>query len=354
MATVLFVCAVGGHGGPVASLRDILPGLAGHRRVCIGPFSDYSLPVLRQLCEDVLPMPRPRGARACAAAISRVRRAIKTQRPDVVFANGLTEAAVVSVALTALGTLGSTPVVVWVHNFELPALTEPTAGFLKRKDFRFFAVSELAAGLVRQAGLAEHVEIVPNPLPDDVVATPVPATERVRVAYLGTDRRYKGFDYLAPVIQQLRDLPITWRLHLPNSGRPGWEAMEALLEDPGLDVRVLGRVSPVSRAYAQADIVFVPSRQESFCRVVSESMVNGVPVVASALEPIRELVGPDEAGRLVPSGDIDGYAAALRTLVGDAGLRARLGAAGRERAARYQPEGIQARWRAVIDQVSAG
>lgn len=354
MPTVLFICAVGGHGGPVASLRDILPGLSHVRRVCMGPFSEFTLPHLGALCEHILPMTRPRGAGGVWAAVRQVRAAIRAERPDVVFANGLTEAAVVALALTGLGSLGSTPVVVWVHNYETPALTEPTAGFVRRKRYRFYAVSQLAADLATGAGLTDRVELIPNPLADDIIAEPVPGEGPVRVSYLGTDRHYKGFDWLAPVIERLRDLPITWRLHLPNSGRPVWEPMDRLLKDPGLDIRIVGRVQPVSLAYAEADVVFIPSRQESFCRVASEAMANGVPVVASALSPLRGLLGANEAGRLVRPGDLDGYAAALRELVCDQAVRRELGEAGRQRAASYQVDGVLAQWRAAIDGAISG
>lgn len=349
MATVLFICAVGGHGGPIASLRDILPGLASHRRVCMGPFSEFTLPHLEPLCDSILDMTRPRGLGGVARAVMQVRRAIRRERPDVIFANGLTEVAVTALALTALGELGSTPVVVWVHNYETPALTEPTAAFVRRKDFRFYAVSELAADLAKHAGLTDQVTLIPNPLADGIVAEPIPGEGRVRVSYLGTDRHYKGFDWVAPVIERLRDLPITWRLHLPNTGRPVWQEMDRLLADPELDIRVLGRVQPVSKAYAEADVVFIPSRQESFCRVASEAMANGVPVVASALSPLRGLLGNDEAGRLVSPGDLDGYADAIRALVRSEALRKKLGDTGRERAASYEVDGVIEQWRNAIE-----
>jgi phosphatidyl-myo-inositol alpha-mannosyltransferase len=70
-------------------------------------------------------------------------------------------------------------------------------------------------------------------------------------------------------------------------------------------------------------------------------MLNGIPVVGSDLPPIRELLGDDEAGVIVPVGDTAAAAAAVTRLVGDEGLRARLGASGRRRALAYDPATVR-------------
>ena len=80
---------------------------------------------------------------------------------------------------------------------------------------------------------------------------------------------------------------------------------------------------------------------ESFCRVAAEAMLNGIPVAGSDLPPIRALLGDDEAGLLFPVGDTERAAAAIARLVADDGLRARLGAAGRRRAAPYDPASVR-------------
>jgi glycosyltransferase involved in cell wall biosynthesis len=65
-----------------------------------------------------------------------------------------------------------------------------------------------------------------------------------------------------------------------------------------------------------------------------EAMASGVPVVASRLSGIPELVVNDETGLLVEPRDVEGLAVALERLHGDAGLRRRLGKAGREKVER--------------------
>jgi glycosyltransferase involved in cell wall biosynthesis len=71
-------------------------------------------------------------------------------------------------------------------------------------------------------------------------------------------------------------------------------------------------------------------------------MANGIPVVASDLPTLRGLVGDDEAGLLVPPGDVSAAAAAIRELAGDPERRARMGEAGRRRVKQYEPGPIAA------------
>jgi D-inositol-3-phosphate glycosyltransferase len=85
----------------------------------------------------------------------------------------------------------------------------------------------------------------------------------------------------------------------------------------------------VSRAelatwYRAADVVAVPSYNESFGLVAVEALASGTPVVAAAVGGLPVAVG--DAGILVDSHDPDRWADELGRLVGDPGLRAELSA----------------------------
>ena len=83
--------------------------------------------------------------------------------------------------------------------------------------------------------------------------------------------------------------------------------------------------------YERAAVVAVPSHREGFGVACAEAMAAGRPVVASAVGGLLDLVVDGETGLLVPPRNVGALRAALERLLGDAELRARMGAAGRER-----------------------
>jgi glycosyltransferase involved in cell wall biosynthesis len=91
--------------------------------------------------------------------------------------------------------------------------------------------------------------------------------------------------------------------------------------------------------YDRAAVVCVPSLREGYGMAAAEAMAHGRPVVASAAGGLLDLVEDGVTGLLVPPGDVPALRAAIERLLGDPELRARLGAAGRERAReRFSPE----------------
>lgn len=112
-------------------------------------------------------------------------------------------------------------------------------------------------------------------------------------------------------------------------------------------VRFVGPLGPpdLSRAYATADLLVHASRAETYGMVATEALARGLPVVAMAVGGLPEAMGTtgsagatgatstDVPGVLVPDGDTEGFAAALRLWLGDPEARQRLRAAARSRRA---------------------
>jgi glycosyltransferase involved in cell wall biosynthesis len=91
----------------------------------------------------------------------------------------------------------------------------------------------------------------------------------------------------------------------------------------------------IPEVLAASDIVALPSRFGEGCpNAVLEAMAAGKPVIAARSGGTPEVVVDGETGFLVPPEDVDGLRGALHRLAADPGLRARMGAAGRERAER--------------------
>lgn len=81
-----------------------------------------------------------------------------------------------------------------------------------------------------------------------------------------------------------------------------------------------------------AHIVCLPSWAEGCPKVLLEAAAAGRPAVGTDIPGIRSVIQPDETGVLVPVRDPTALAGAIERLVGDPGLRQRLGAAARRRA----------------------
>jgi glycosyltransferase involved in cell wall biosynthesis len=259
-----------------------------------------------------------------------------------IHANGLAERNLI--ALAAL--ISRRPVVIWVHDWSVSPWSRRLAPLHKliTPATRFAAVSDEAKTMLVSAGLAraEGVTVVPNPIdPADVRATQRPSGRGVAVAYLGTPAHYKGFHLLPALIRSLATEDLHWVLFAgPESLMPNvWRELRAFPHD---DVEIPGKVADVREAYGRCHIVICPSLHESFGRVVAEAMANGIPVVASDLPPLRRLLGNDEAGLLVPPGNVDAAAAAIRQLAGDLERRERMGQAGMLRVKRYEPGPVAA------------
>ncbi|MEV6176336.1 glycosyltransferase family 4 protein [Streptomyces sp. NPDC052015] len=109
-----------------------------------------------------------------------------------------------------------------------------------------------------------------------------------------------------------------------------------------------------------AEVACVPSLYEGFSLPAAEAMATGTPLVATTGGAIPEVAGRDgETCLAVAPGDSGALAAALGRLLGDPALRARLGAAGRERVLKRftwarAAEGTVARYREAIERAGRG
>ena len=148
----------------------------------------------------------------------------------------------------------------------------------------------------------------------------------------------------------------------PLFGEHEYESeLRRLCEELGLNhhVKFLGFREEVGDELAVMDVLVHASViPEPFGQVVLEGMAAGLPVVAADSGGPAEVIDHGVNGLLYPPGDSAALAEALRGLVGDAGLRARLGQAARERSAAFAPPVIASQlielYGSVLDRRSTG
>ena len=123
----------------------------------------------------------------------------------------------------------------------------------------------------------------------------------------------------------------------------------------GKRVRLLGFRTDVPRLLNGLDVVAIPSLQESFGRVAVEAMATSLPVAATRVGGLPEIVVEGETGLLVPPGKAAALAQGISRLRADQGLRLKMGENGRRRAEQhFSMEGHIARMTTVYEAALRG
>jgi glycosyltransferase involved in cell wall biosynthesis len=142
----------------------------------------------------------------------------------------------------------------------------------------------------------------------------------------------KGLIHLIGAMALLREEFPLLRLEIAGEG-PERRVIETEAEALGIrdSVRLMGWRRDLEPLFAGWDIFVLPSLDEALGIVVLEAMAAAVPVVASAVGGLPEVVEEGCTGWLVPPAQPRALAERLRSLLVDPGLRCAMGAAGRER-----------------------
>lgn len=155
--------------------------------------------------------------------------------------------------------------------------------------------------------------------------------EAVVLGFTGRLAHIKGADVLLYAVARLHGQGLPVRLVVVGAGAEQ-ASLEALAQQLGIGAitHFAGRVprAAVFGAIKGFDIAAVPSREEGFGLSALEAMAAGVPVVASRVDALQEVVREGLTGLLCQVDDPVSLADALARLVGDAALRQSLGAAG--------------------------
>jgi len=149
-------------------------------------------------------------------------------------------------------------------------------------------------------------------------------------------RSEKGYDVWLAAAERLaaRQVPV----HLVSVGTgPELPALEAVRDEAGLAGRVdfLGLRSDALELMAGADLFVLPSHQEGMPVALMEAMSLGLPVVASRIGGVPDIVDSGIEGILVPPGDAAALAGALEELAADVGRRQAMGRAASARSAEF-------------------
>jgi N-acetyl-alpha-D-glucosaminyl L-malate synthase BshA len=206
---------------------------------------------------------------------------------------------------------------------------------------------------------AVAIDVVPNFVDAErfAPAPPRPAGPRSRrvIVHVSNFRPVKRVDDVVAVFARLQaSRPL--RLQLVGDGpeRPRIEADVAARGLAGA-VEFTGERADLPAVLREADVFLLPSETESFGLAALEAMACGVPVVASAVGGLPEVIPDGEVGFLRPMGDLAAMAEAAGRLLDDEPLRRAMGAAARRRAeTQYRIDPAIDRYLAIYRRVLSG
>lgn len=190
---------------------------------------------------------------------------------------------------------------------------------------------ELAAGIEAGACRPERSVVIHNAV--DVSGAPRSRHDRPIPRLVAVGRLKAPKDFVT-FVRALAALSVGSFEALIVGDGPDRAEVKTEIQRLGLEqsVELAGERSDVPQLLAGSDVFVLSSSSEGLPVSVLEAMAAELPVVASSVGGVAELVDDGETGILVPAGDEQALAHALQRLIDDPDLRRRLGAAGRARA----------------------
>jgi glycosyltransferase involved in cell wall biosynthesis len=286
-----------------------------------------------------------------AVRLLRLRRAIRTARPDVVI-SFLDQTNV----LTLVATRGlRVPVIVSEHTDPGLAQRHPVWDRLRSALYpRAAAVVVLSESSRRffSPRVRARTRIIPNPIQVDDPTGPVTLSARSHIVAMGRFGPEKGFDLLLDAFSRIAAAIPDWDLVIWGDGvlRPELTAQRDRL---GLADRVSfpGRTSTPHAELRKAGIYALTSRREGFPMALAEAMGCGLPAVAFDLPSgPRDIIRDGIDGVLVPNGDTGAFASALASLIRDAPRRHAMAARAPEVLERFGVERVMTTWNELMDE----
>ena len=206
---------------------------------------------------------------------------------------------------------------------------------------RVVACSEGLRDLARETATDVKVDVIPDgldlsrfePTPRD------PCPKKVRILTIGRLIPRKGFQFLIRALPQIVEKAAHgFEIEIVGDGPYQKELLKlAAALDVAAHIRFAGSVpyAELPQKYRDADIFILPSLAEGMPLVVLEAMGTGLPIAASRVQGIEELVAEDVNGALFEPGDADGLARSLVKLINAGKARVEMGKASVERVKPY-------------------
>jgi glycosyltransferase involved in cell wall biosynthesis len=357
---ILYVITRSERGGGQVHVADLLAGLRSRHELGLvtgetGFLTDRAaalgIPthVVRWLRQPIAPLHD-------VASVAALCRLIRRIRPDVIHAHTSKAGMVARLA----GTVMHVPVVFTAHTW---SFTEGPSGLRRRVcipvericgrlSARVITVSEANRDLAADLGVVanDRMTTIWNGVPDVTFRASPAGGPPVRVLMVARFADQKDQALLVKAATQFHSQPVEFVF---VGDGPQEQPVRRLACQLGLSERVIfcGDRGDVAELLSGAHIFVLSTKWEGLPLSIIEAMRAGLPVIASGVGGVTELVEHRRTGLIVPRGDENSLAAALEILISDPSLRASMGERGRKR---YEDCFSYARMLSRTEQVYSG
>jgi glycosyltransferase involved in cell wall biosynthesis len=341
---ILQVISSSGMYGAESVILNLARGLRAVGHPCVlGAFANSRDPNLqlheRAIEEGIPSYPLPCKGRFDPTAIRRIRDLARETGADIIHTHGYKADIYTRLAMLDYGA----PLVSTCHNWLDEDWLTYLYGVVDRCVLRSFpwvvAVSEEVRQRLLESGVPqEQIRIIPNgidlrPFTLERRTDPVDWSQD-RPAVVGIVARLsaeKGVDLFLRAAAQVADTISYARFVVVGDG-PDREELEALIDQLKLRpfVSMLGHRNDMPAQYASFDLLVSTSRKEGLPIAILEAMASGLPLVATAVGDVVNVVRNGETGILLPSGDPGALASAIVELLRDREKCRRLGSVARQ------------------------
>lgn len=274
----------------------------------------------------------------------KLQRVIRTIDPDIVHAHG-TEfshgwVAYDSKCPSVLSIQGMMHYLVKENDFSLMdgALRVKSEKFVVEHTKYFIAKTPYARRFIEEMNPRAQIFKLENMMRPDFFNMTKDYSKTNRVLFIGPFVQYKGVDELFAALSVLPHITLVVIGTRPPLNK---KAQELVDKYPSVKVDWKGHLSgsEVAEQMASVDMLVHPARSDNSPNVVSEAMCLGLPVVATRVGGIPDMIRDNDTGILIPSCDVEKLSLAIRLLMDDKSKRKALGTAARADALkRFHPD----------------
>lgn len=202
--------------------------------------------------------------------------------------------------------------------------------------------------------LQKRTTVIYNPVREDVfLNVSIGNQHPMRIVSVGRLAPQKNFPMLIMAFGKIHNLFPDFQLVIFGEG-PLRDDLESMVHTMNLDGKVLlpGRSEKIVEELRSAALFCMSTNAEGMSNAMIEAMCVGLPVVSTDVCGAKELLSHPESGFIVPVGDVDSMARAMKNLLSNESLMKQMGERNRAKAGMFRKDSIVEKWETLICKVT--